>query len=97
MRAQRQAAAEAYDQGTAAYLAGDYAKAAEWFETANRLSPAAPALIQAARAHSKPANLPRAATLALRLTHEYPNEPAAVEFGERTARTSSRPSSCASR
>jgi outer membrane protein assembly factor BamD (BamD/ComL family) len=46
---QRQAAAEAYDQGTAAYLAGDYEKAAEWFETANRLAPAAPALIQAAR------------------------------------------------
>jgi hypothetical protein len=46
---QRQAAAEAYDQGTSAYLSGDYVKAAEWFETANRLASAAPALIQSAR------------------------------------------------
>src|SRR5690348_3550323 len=41
---ERQAAAEAYDQGTASYLSGDFARAAEWFETAHRLSPAAPAL-----------------------------------------------------
>jgi tetratricopeptide (TPR) repeat protein len=79
---QRQAAAEAYDQGTAAYLAGDYEKAAEWFETANRLAPAAPALIQAARSAQQAGQPARAATLALRLTTEYASEPAAVEFGE---------------
>lgn len=78
---ERQAAAEAYDQGTASYLSGDYPKAAEWFETANRLSPAAPALIQAARAHQQAGHLTRAATLALRLTLEYANEPAAVQYG----------------
>src|SRR3954462_14883280 len=73
---QRQAAAEAYDQGTAAYLSGDYEKAAEWFKTANRMSPAAPALIQAARAHQQAGHQSRAATLALRIVTEYPNEAA---------------------
>lgn len=79
---QRQAAAEAYDQGTAAYVARDYQKAAQWFETANRLSPAAPALIQSTRSHYKAGNLPRAATLALQLTITYASEPTAVEVGE---------------
>jgi hypothetical protein len=79
---QRQAAAEAYDQGTSAYLSGDYVKAAEWFETANRLAPAAPALIQAARSLQQAGQSARAATLALRLTTEYASEPAAVDFGE---------------
>jgi tetratricopeptide (TPR) repeat protein len=79
---QRQAAAEAYDQGTAAYLSGDYEKAAEWFETANRMSPAAPALIQAARAHVQAGHLSRASTLALRIVTEYPNEGAAVQFAQ---------------
>jgi tetratricopeptide (TPR) repeat protein len=79
---ERQAAAEAYDQGTASYLSGDYPKAAEWFETANRLSPAAPALIQAARAHEQAGHATRAATLSLRLTLEYPDEAAAVKFAQ---------------
>jgi tetratricopeptide (TPR) repeat protein len=78
---QRQAAAEAYDQGTAAYVARDYEKAAQWFETANRLSPAAPALIQSTRSHYKAGNLPRAATLALQLTLSYASEPTALEVG----------------
>lgn len=77
---QRQAAAEAYDQGTAAYLSGDYEKAAEWFETANRMSPAAPALIQAARAHQQAGHATRAATLALRLTIEHPDDASATQF-----------------
>jgi len=79
---QRQAAAEAYDQGTAAYVARDYQKAAQWFETANRLSPAAPALIQSTRSHYKAGNLPRAATLALQLTITYASEPTGVEVGQ---------------
>jgi tetratricopeptide (TPR) repeat protein len=79
---QRQAAAEAYDQGTAAYLSGDYEKAAEWFETANRMSPAAPALIQAARAHQQAGHQSRAATLALRIVTEYPNEAQAAQYAQ---------------
>jgi tetratricopeptide (TPR) repeat protein len=79
---ERQAAAEAYDQGTASYVSGDYPKAAEWFETAHRLSPAAPALIQAARAHQQAGNSTRAATLALRLTLQYPDETSAVQYAQ---------------
>jgi len=79
---QRQAAAEAYDRGTAAYLGGEYAKAAEWFETAHRMSPAAPALMQAIRSHRRADQETRAATLALRLMQEYPEETAASEYGQ---------------
>jgi tetratricopeptide (TPR) repeat protein len=79
---ERQAAAEAYDQGTTAYLAGDYEKAAQWFETANRMSPAAPALIQAARAHKEAGHTARAATLALNLLQNYPDDATANEFAQ---------------
>jgi tetratricopeptide (TPR) repeat protein len=79
---QRQAAAEAYDQGTAAYLASDYEKAAEWFETANRLAPAAPALIQAARSLQEAGLAPRAASLALRLATEYPDQAQVTKFAQ---------------
>ncbi|HEY2735655.1 MAG TPA: hypothetical protein VGI70_16775, partial [Polyangiales bacterium] len=65
---QRQAAAEAYDRGTAAYLEGSYEEAGKWFETANRMAPAAPALMQAIRAHEHYDNKARAATLALELS-----------------------------
>jgi outer membrane protein assembly factor BamD (BamD/ComL family) len=63
----RSAAAEAYDRGTAAYLDGSYEKAAQWFETANRLAPAAPALMQAVRAHHKAGSALKASSLALQL------------------------------
>jgi tetratricopeptide (TPR) repeat protein len=79
---QRQAAAEAYDQGTTAYLGGDYEKAAQWFETANRMSPAAPALIQAARAHQQAGHAARAATLALALVQTYGDDATASDFGQ---------------
>src|SRR5262245_34159669 len=78
----RQAAAEAYDKGTSAYVAQDYEGAAQWFETANRLSPAAPALIQAARAHQQAGHLTRAATLALQLVQTYPDDSNATTIGE---------------
>jgi tetratricopeptide (TPR) repeat protein len=78
----REAAAQAYDQGTTAYVAQDYEKAAEWFETANRMSPAAPALIQGARAHQQAGHLARAATLALALVQTYPDDSSATQFGE---------------
>jgi len=61
------AAAEAYDRGSAFYLNGDYARAAQWFETAYRLAPAAPALVQALRAQTRTGHAIRAANLALRL------------------------------
>ena len=79
---QRQAAAEAYDRGTAAYLGSEYSRAAQWFETANRMAPAAPALMQAVRAHQRAENFPRAATLALRLSESYGDEPAAAEYSQ---------------
>ena len=77
---QRQAAAEAYDRGTAAYLEGAYEEAGQWFETAHRMAPAAPALMQAIRAHEHNDNHARAATLALELTRSYPDDKAAAEF-----------------
>jgi hypothetical protein len=77
---QRQAAAEAYDRGTAAYLEGAYAEAGQWFETAHRMAPAAPALMQAIRAHEHNDNHARAATLALELAHSYRDDKAASDF-----------------
>lgn len=78
----RQAAAEAYDRGTAAYLRGEYQEAGQWFETANRMSPAAPALMQAVRAHRNAGNEARAATLALRLSERYGDEEAVAEYAQ---------------
>jgi hypothetical protein len=77
---QRQAAAEAYDRGTTAYVDQSYEEAARWFETANRLAPAAPALMQAIRAHERNDNAARAATLALELASTYREDSAATEF-----------------
>jgi hypothetical protein len=70
----QRSAAEAYDRGTAAYLARDYARAAQWFETANRLAPAAAALVQAARSNERAGNALRAANLALRLQALYADD-----------------------
>lgn len=81
---QRKAAAEAYDRGTANYLAGDYGRAAEWFATAHRMAPAAPALMQAIRAHLKAENLAEAGTLALRLEQEYAEVEQAVSYARTT-------------
>jgi hypothetical protein len=77
---QRQAAAEAYDRGTAAYLEGAYEEAGQWFETAHRMAPAAPALMQAIRAHEHNENHARSATLALELARAYHDDKAAVEY-----------------
>lgn len=81
---ERQAAADAFDRGTRAYLARDYARAAEWFETAYRMAPASAALIQAIRAHERAGDRVRAATLALRLTVNYPTDRAAMRQAEST-------------
>lgn len=74
---ERQAASEAYDRGTSAYLARNYAEAARWFETAHRLAPAAAALVQAVRAYQRAGDDLRAATLGLRLEALYPGDRAA--------------------
>lgn len=75
---QRRAAASAFDQGTAAFLQEDYVTAARWFEMANNLAPAAPALLQAIRAHAEAGNALRAGTLALRLVARFPDAEDAV-------------------
>lgn len=74
---QRQGAADAYDRGSAAFLAEDFAAAGRWFETANRLAPAAPALLQAIRAHRRAGDDVRAGTLSLRLMDTYEGDAAA--------------------
>jgi len=79
---QRQAAAEAYDKGTTAYVDQAYDEAAVWFETANRLAPAAPALMQAIRAHEKNGNNARATTLALELQSTYRADANSSEFAQ---------------
>jgi len=68
----------AFDRGTTAYLGEDFASAARWFEMANDLAPAAPALLQAIRAHRRAGNPLRAATLSLRLIHRFPEAEAEV-------------------
>ncbi len=86
----RQAASEAYDRGTSAYLARDYAEAARWFETAHRLAPAAAALVQAVRAYEQIGDDLRIATLGLRLSALYPNDRAAQRAAERALRRAAR-------
>lgn len=78
----RSAAAAAYDRGTENYMNGDYAAAAEWFETAHRLAPAPAALMQAIRAHHNGQHFARAATLAHILQTDYPGEAQAVGYAE---------------
>ena len=70
----REKAADAYDQGTSAYLSERYELAAHWFERAYRLVPTSTALLQAVRAHHKAGNSIRAANLALQLRDGYPSD-----------------------
>jgi hypothetical protein len=79
-----QAAAEAYDRGSSAYLSRNYAQAAQYFEMADRLAPSGAALQQALRAHERAGNTLRAANLALRLRERYPDERQAVRAADRT-------------
>ncbi|MCB9612183.1 MAG: hypothetical protein H6722_06990 [Sandaracinus sp.] len=80
---ERQAAAEAFDRGTTSLLAEDFNTAARWFEMANNLAPAAPALLQAIRAHQRAGNELRAGTLSLRLVERFPDAGSAVEEAQR--------------
>jgi tetratricopeptide (TPR) repeat protein len=79
---ERQAAAEAYDKGSTAYLAGDYTTAAQWFETAHRMAPNSAALLQATRAYEHAEHLPRAATLALQIVQQYSEDAEAVAYAQ---------------
>lgn len=79
------AAGNAYDKGTARYALRDYASAADWFELADRLAPATPALESAIRAHRQvgsPAHLARAATLAVKLRARAGSELATARFAD---------------
>lgn len=78
----REKAAEAYDQGTAAYLARDYEPAGHWFERAYRLVPTSTALLQAVRAYNKAGALLRAGNLALELRGRYPADDRAMEVAD---------------
>jgi hypothetical protein len=82
--ADRQAAGQAYDRATAAYLSRNYGQAATLFETAYRLAPSSAALLQAVRSHERAGNQVRAATLALRLQAFYGSEDAARRQAEQT-------------
>lgn len=81
--ADRQAAAEAYDRGSSAYLARNYDQAARYFEMADRLAPSAAALTQAVRAHERAGNALDAANLALRLQATHGDDRAARRTAER--------------
>jgi hypothetical protein len=79
-------AAAAYEQGQQAFSNGDFAAAAEFFETADRTQPAAQALIQAIRAHRglrSPAHDARAATLALTLLRREAADPRITSYANR--------------
>jgi len=78
----REKAAEAYDQGTAAYLERDYEVAGHWFERAYRLVPTSTALLQAVRAYNKAGELLRAGNLALELRERYPADDRAMEMAD---------------
>lgn len=82
--ADRAAAGEAYDRGTAAYLAHEYTRAATLFETAYRLAPSAPALIQAIRAHEHASEGVRAGSLAIRLQALYGSDRQAARQARQT-------------
>ncbi|MCA9533635.1 MAG: hypothetical protein KC593_08155 [Myxococcales bacterium] len=76
----RAAAAEAFDRGTQEALTQNWETAAQWFETADRLSPASVALSNAIEARRQAGQQVRAASLALRLQATYPNDEAAQAY-----------------
>ncbi len=81
--ADRQAAGQAYDRASAAYLSRDYARAAPLFEMAYRLAPSSAALLQAVRSYERAGDAVKAGTLALRLQAFYPRERQAQREAER--------------
>ncbi|QQR89546.1 MAG: hypothetical protein IPJ88_15315 [Myxococcales bacterium] len=67
----RAAAAAAYDRGSKAYVAGDFARAGRFYETAYRLLPSVNALLQTIKAYLRAEDDKRAGTAALALQEEY--------------------------
>lgn len=82
--ADRQAAGQAYDRASAAYLNREYARAGNLFEMAYRLAPASAALVQAVRSYERAGDSLRAGTLALRLQAFYGSERRSVSQAEET-------------
>lgn len=76
-------AAEAYDQGIAAFRAGEYARAGESFVRANVLAPSPIALAQAVRAFREANQIRVAGTLALRLLAQEGLPPLLRQIAER--------------
>ena len=83
---QRRQAGAAYDSAVAAEAARDFASAANFFETADRLAPSPQALNNALRAHrtfNTPAHNARAATLALRMLSRYGSDTRVTTYANR--------------
>ncbi len=75
-------AAEAFDAGRKAFTTGDFATAAEYFERADRDSPAPEALRMAIRARMATKEYARMATLATSALARYPDDEVTAEFAK---------------
>jgi hypothetical protein len=75
-------AAKAFSQAQEAMLSGDAARAADLYELADELSPAAPALRNATRARLAAGHLATAATNAAALLRRYPSDKESREMAE---------------
>ncbi len=71
---QVKAASEEFEQGRRSFKERDYVEAAEHFEAAFTLAPAAPVLVLAIQAREKAEQLDRAATLAAFALAKYPDQ-----------------------
>ena len=79
-----QAAAAAFGRGQQAQLRGDYARAAEMFELADRAAPSPEALRSAIRNHVQAGHAARAATLSTHALERYPDDEATRTLAEQT-------------
>lgn len=76
------AAAQAFQEGQAAQLRGDYGPAGGFFELADRLAPSPAALRSAIRNHAAAGNRARAATLAADALSRYPADASVREVAD---------------
>jgi hypothetical protein len=81
-----QAAARAFEQGQAAQLGEQYARAAELFELADRFAPSAAALRSAIRNHLAAENHVRAASLALSALDRYASDASTRQVADEALR-----------
>jgi hypothetical protein len=75
-------AAKAFSQAQEAMLSGDIARAADFYELADELSPSAPALRNATRARYAAGHLAMAATNAATLLRRYPSDKESREIAD---------------